>query len=109
MSKEFEFRDKCDYLVGDRSVLDSWIYYLNLFGHNPNLEPIIMEHMGSYDFLFKMPIKPEYFQADGIRDLDLDFQRNINDLMDKVLHEKQIPYYKYEDMKTTLNIILSKK
>ena len=68
-----------------------------------------MEHMGSYDFLFKMPIKPEYFQADGIRDLDLDFQRNINDLMDKVLHEKQIPYYKYEDMKTTLNIILSKK
>ena len=56
-----------------------------------------------------MPLNPEYFRADGFASLNPKFYHDINNLMDKVLKEKQISYHNFVDMKTSLDIILSKK
>jgi hypothetical protein len=46
--------------------------------------------MGTYDFLFKVPVtaSPSY---DGIRDMDISFQQGIDGLVDELLEEHKIP------------------
>ena len=108
IAKELEYKNIVDieYGVGDKSVLDNYIYYIKQFGANNALDLIVNEHMKTYDFLFKMPINQEYLEDDGVRSIDPVFQKEIDELLDSELKKREIPFYKYESLKQTLKIIL---
>src|SRR3989338_6251964 len=43
--REIEEEGKSDFLICDRSVLDSYCYYANKFGLSKTIEPLVVEHM----------------------------------------------------------------
>lgn len=108
--KEIEMElDKYHYLVCDRSILDGYIYHIRKFGRSATLEPIVLEHIQTYNHLFKVSINLNYLKAEGVRSLDKKFQEEIDYLFDENLDEFNIPYHKYKSLKNTLDIILNKK
>jgi hypothetical protein len=59
-------------------------------GRRPELEPFIRHWMGTYGQLVKVPvIAPPAF--DGTRDTSVDFQADIDRLIDELLDEFGIP------------------
>ena len=49
--------------------------------------------LSTYDYLFKVPVTFT-LQKDGVRDVDLEFQRTIDEVVDRLLKEKQIPHFR---------------
>ena len=104
-AKEFELEDKYDYLICDRSVLDSYVYYFNKFGRNFNLEPFVKEHLQSYFYFFKVPIIEGRLNIDGIRFVDLKFQKSIDSYIDEFLNEFEVPFINYKGVEQVLDLI----
>ena len=82
---------------------------MNKFGKSRELEPFILEHMKTYDFLFKLPINKKYLTEDGIRSINEKFQKAIDVLVDELLKEHEIPYYNYSSLEESIKIILGEK
>jgi thymidylate kinase len=74
-------------VVCDRSVLDNYAYLVFAAGKQRWLEPLVNRWMRSYDFLFKVPISGAA-SADGIRDTDEFFMRQIDKLVDDLVQER---------------------
>ncbi len=86
VSAEIELEDAYDIIVCDRAVLDNYAYMVHSTGRRPEIEPFIRHWMDSYGLLVKVPIiTPPSF--DGTRDTSVDFQENINTLIDELLVE----------------------
>lgn len=66
----------------DRSVLDNYCYLLHAAGPQHSWEPLLAAWLPTYDLLVKVPVwtSPRF---DGVRDLDLAFQRSIDDLIEQ--------------------------
>jgi nicotinamide riboside kinase len=77
-------------VVCDRSVLDNYAYLVFAAGRQRWLEPLVNRWMKSYDLLFKVPISGDP-SADGIRDLDQFFMRQIDRLVDELVEERRLP------------------
>jgi len=77
-------------VVCDRSVLDNYAYLVFAVGRQRWLEPLVNRWMKSYDLLFKDPISGDP-SADGIRDTDLFFMRQIDRLVDELVEERKLP------------------
>ncbi len=107
--REIERSGKCDYLVCDRSLLDNYAYYVNKFGRSKALEPFILEHMETYDYLFKVPINKKYLFDDRFRSLDRKFQEDIDNRVNSLLRGFNIEYREYHSMKDTLKEVFEKK
>lgn len=107
--REMEKEGKCDCLICDRSLLDNYAYYIRRFGKNKELEPLILDHMGSYNYLFKVPINEGYLVNDGVRSIDKGFQKEIDELIHELLHEFKIPFQDYISLEKTIEIIVDKK
>ncbi len=107
--KEIERENKYDYLICDRSLLDNYAYYVRRFGEIKKLEPFILEHMKSYDYLFKVPIRKNYLKNDGFRSIDKKFQKDIDKTVDELLMKFDISFYNYSNLKNTLETITNKK
>ena len=80
-------------VVCDRAALDNYAYLVAAMGQHPVLDELVNFWMSTYDFLFKVPVTFTLRQ-DGVRDVDLDFQRDIDGIVDRLLDEKQIPHYR---------------
>ena len=76
-------------VVCDRSVLDNYAYLVFATGRQRWLEPLVNRWMKSYDLLFKVPFASGV-QADGIRDTDEFFMRQIDRLVDELIEERQL-------------------
>jgi nicotinamide riboside kinase len=74
-------------VVCDRSVLDNYAYLVFAAGRQRWLEPLVNRWMKSYDLLFKVPISGDP-SADGIRDTDEFFMRQIDRLVDELVLER---------------------
>jgi thymidylate kinase len=72
----------------DRSVLDNYAYLVFAAGRQKWLEPLVNRWMKSYDLLFKVPFVGSA-QADGIRDTDEFFMKQIDRLVDELVEECQ--------------------
>ncbi len=79
-------------IVCDRSVLDNYCYMELKFGRQPELFGLVKHWSATYDLLIKVPINEEYLQVDGMRSIDLEFQRSIDTLLDELLSEAGIPH-----------------
>jgi len=74
-------------VICDRSVLDNYAYLVFAAGRQRWLEPLVNRWMKSYDLLFKVPISGDP-AADGVRDTDLFFMRQIDRLVDELVAER---------------------
>ena len=74
-------------VVCDRSVLDNYAYLVFAAGRQRWLEPLVNRWMKSYDLLFKVPMSGNP-SADGIRDTDEFFMRQIDRLVDELVEER---------------------
>jgi thymidylate kinase len=104
-AREIVLSSRSEVLVCDRSVIDAYIYHLNRFDINPLLEEFVVEKAREYKYLFRVPIRQEYLQFDGVRSVDPEFQREIDLGFDRFLASKKIGYLPYKDLNTTINII----
>jgi thymidylate kinase len=77
-------------VVCDRSVLDNYAYLVFAAGRQKWVEPLVNRWMKSYDLLFKVPLVTEA-QADGVRDTDEFFMRQIDRLVDELVDERKLP------------------
>jgi thymidylate kinase len=74
-------------VVCDRSVLDNYAYLVFAAGKQRWLEPLVTRWMRTYDVLFKVPISGTA-SADGIRDTDEFFMRQIDKLVDELVEDR---------------------
>jgi hypothetical protein len=72
-------------VVCDRSVLDNYCYLVNKFGRQPDIEGWLFWWMKTYDLLAAIPPFAEPIIRDGFRSEDRDFQRRIDELLEKLL------------------------
>jgi nicotinamide riboside kinase len=77
-------------VVCDRSVLDNYAYLVFAAGRKRWLEPLVNRWMKTYDLLFKVPMSGGA-TADGVRDTDEFFMRQIDRLVDELVDERKLP------------------
>ena len=78
-------------VVCDRAVLDNYAYMSFACGRQKAVERFVDYWMKTYTLLFKVPISGRA-AADGVRDTDEFFMRQIDQLVDSLLVEKKIPF-----------------
>jgi hypothetical protein len=76
-------------VVCDRSVLDNYAYLVFAAGRQRWLESLVNRWMKTYDLLFKVPISGTA-SADGVRDTDEFFMRQIDRLVDELVDERKL-------------------
>jgi len=82
ITEELELTETCDYVIVDRSLLDSYCYDTALnasSGYVDHLIPIIGAHIKKYYYRIYVPHKDtfNYCVADGVRDLDPKFRDKV--------------------------------
>jgi nicotinamide riboside kinase len=94
IAAELAAQHKAEIVICDRSVLDNFCYLLAA-GRAPQLEPLVKAWTATYQLLIKVPIvSPPGF--DGLRDTDATFQRTIDEKIDSVLAEWNVPIVRLE-------------
>ncbi len=84
-----------DVVICDRSVLDNYAYLVQRMGRLPDYDAVVARWMGSYDGLFKVPIlHPPAF--DGTRDTSGIFQSAVDRVIDDLLKDFNISYYRLD-------------
>lgn len=104
-AKELEHIPRCSVLICDRSVLDSYAYYMNKCGENKLLEDFVKEKVVDYNFLFRVPINPDYLKEDGIRSVDPKFQKAIDEKVKYILDKLSVKYYTESNIDKIMEII----
>lgn len=79
-------------VVCDRSLLDNYVYYVNKFGRNKELEELIKEKIKGYDFLFIVPIfySEDEIQEDSVRSTNKEFQIAIAGLVEELIRDFKV-------------------
>jgi nicotinamide riboside kinase len=103
--KEIELSKIYKHTICDRSVLDNYAYLYNKFGHIPALYDLAKYWIRTYDLLVKVPINEQYLKADGVRSVNLSFQRVIDNRIDELLAETHTSYSPYSDMDSLVESI----
>ncbi len=91
---ELQAEAKADVVCCDRSVLDNYCYLVRAATGDPQihvLASLVRSWTATYDVLFRVPIVGDP-RFDGIRDTDLLFQREIDELIAATLRDWRIPY-----------------
>jgi nicotinamide riboside kinase len=94
IAEELVAAHKAEIVICDRSVLDNFCYLLHA-GKAPALEPLVRWWATTYELLIKVPIVADPM-FDGLRDIDVAFQRAIDAKIDEVLKEWSFPAVRLE-------------
>ena len=103
-----ELRPDVEVLICDRIGLCNYLYRVNKFGYDADLDPIVNRHAKSYDFIFRVPLNGNYLKHDGVRAMDREFQRQIDGLITEELKRRQIPYHDFLGIDSALEMILKR-
>lgn len=90
VAEEIRSASQHPWVVCDRSVIDNYAYLARACGRQPAIEPFVDHWMRTYDLLVKVPVLGGELQADGVRDVDVEFVRSIDATVDSLLEEKGI-------------------
>ncbi len=93
IASEIAAQAQNDAVICDRGALDNYAYLVAARGVHPVLDGLVSYWMSTYDYLFKVPIGLE-LQKDGVRDTGERFQHDIDELVDRLLEEKNLSYYR---------------
>jgi nicotinamide riboside kinase len=100
IAEEIRSASQSRVVVCDRSVLDNYAYMVLACGRQKPIERFVDHWMRTYDLLFKVPVVGQA-DADGVRDTDEFFMRAIDDLVEKLLAEKEIHCVRLNDRRDT--------
>ena len=94
---ERDYEQIYDYVICDRSVVDNYIYAIQAYKKEEQplpgwIEPFVLHHLKSYDYLFKTPISPVGLVNDGIRSIDRKWQQEVEEQLIEYLEEKKIKH-----------------
>jgi nicotinamide riboside kinase len=103
--EEIEEEEKSEILTCDRSVLDSYCYYVSKFGQSSALEPLIRQHLKTYDLIVHIPIRNGFLQQDKMRSTNETFQKEIDNTVKKYLQKFKIPHLEISPEKTNKEIV----
>jgi len=95
IAEEIRSASQHDVVLCYRSVLDNYAYLALACGRQPEVERFIDYWIRSYDVLFKVPIVGAA-SPDGVRDVDEQFVRSIDDLVDCLLADKGTPHVRLD-------------
>ncbi len=86
MAEEIAAAAMYEVVICDRSVLDNYAYLVARVGRRPEMDPLVRNWITSYDALFKVPVlaAPSF---DGTRAVSPSFQIEIDDTIDRLLHD----------------------
>jgi thymidylate kinase len=90
IAQEIAMETNYEAVVCDRSVLDNYAYLVHGFGAQEHLEPLLRHWLASYSALFKVPVLREP-SFDGTRDTSARFQIEIDELLDDLITEFEVP------------------
>jgi thymidylate kinase len=96
--REIELESLYTEVVCDRSVIDNYCYLEFSLGRREALFELVAHWAGTYDLLFKVPIRPEYLQQDGTRSTDLAFQRAIDEKLSELLTDAGVEYAEFQSL-----------
>ena len=108
IAREIELSKQFQDVVCDRSILDNYIYLYHKFGYQQPYFNLTKEWLKTYDFLFKVDIKKGYLQDDGFRSTNQKFQKEIDDVFDKILSKLNQKYFVFSSVQEALKMILTK-
>jgi len=91
VAEEIRSASRHQVVVCDRAALDNYAYLALACGRQKAIERFVDYWMQTYDLLFKVPVSGEV-AADGVRDTDGVFVREIDRLVDALLEEKRIEH-----------------
>jgi len=91
VAEEIRSAGRHQVVVCDRSALDNYAYLALACGRQRPIERFVDYWMKTYDLLFKVPAGGE-IAADGVRDTDAVFAREIDRLVDALLEEKKVAH-----------------
>ena len=106
--KEMEDEDNSQVLVCDRSVLDSYCYYIEKFGRSEVFEPLVKTHLKTYGLIIKMSLNnsnEKFLKDDKKRSVNKDFQIQIDKTINKMLKVLRVNYIEHKNNKETLEFI----
>lgn len=111
ITEETEKREKCEVLICDRSILDTYSYECALLGRRKNWENYIEDYLKTYNLLIKVPIKEELLKSDGVRSTDKKFQKDVEKEIAKNLKRFNQKYIEFKGKETMNHLIelISKK
>jgi len=79
MAKEIETMARCAVTVCDRSVLDNYAYLARAHGYQEDIEAGFLDNwIHTYALTVYLPVPTGGIQADGFRDIDAAFVRDID-------------------------------
>jgi GTPase SAR1 family protein len=86
LARELASVERHEVVVCDRSLLDNYAYLVHRMGRRKELEPLIAAWLPGYTALVKVPIwqTPSF---DGVRDVNLGFQHEIDGVIDDLLDD----------------------
>jgi nicotinamide riboside kinase len=96
IAQEVEMVGKHQVVVCDRAVVDNYAYMIHAAGEQPTAARLVREWIESYDLLLRVPAGHGPAQADGVRDVDSDFQTAIDRRILLLLAEWKIAHLDLE-------------
>ena len=82
-------------VVCDRSALDNYVYLLLAAGPRDGLDQLVQHWMGTYDLPIHVPIVT-LPSADGVRATDPEFQRAVDERLERELATRGLPVHKLD-------------
>lgn len=94
---EREYQELYDYVLCDRSLVDNFVYAKEAYVKENQLlpewiEPFVLHHAKSYNFLFKTPLITKGLVSDGARATDKTWQEDMDLKIKQYMREKDIKY-----------------
>jgi len=95
---EAEALGRCEVIICDRSF-DNYLYMERKFGPQPEYEKLILEHLKEhpYTLIVKVPITIKEIKGDNFRDTSVEFQEEIDHMIDEFLKMHGISYITLPD------------
>lgn len=93
LESELQYKkDKIDFILCDRSILDVFIYgFLIDPDFSKSIEPLMKEHMKTFDLILHLQKDDSHFRNDGERCIDSHFRNKINQLFLETIKIYEIP------------------
>lgn len=91
IAEELEADHRFSHVVCDRSILDSYAYGIYSFGDNDLLKKLVEHWIGTYDILFRVPIRHNLV-PDGFRSVNANFQKDVDLILLDLLNKHNVPF-----------------
>ncbi len=95
IAEEIDACSRFEAVICDRSVVDNYAYLVHRVGERPEFEDTLRNWVQTYDGLFWVPVW-EIPSFDGTRDTSVEFQREIDRILEGLIERFEVPAHRLE-------------